>query len=610
MCGIVGRVSYGTDFTGRADLLTAGVETMALRGPDEAGTWAHGPAVLGHRRLAVIDVDGGKQPMLAGTGGDPLAALTFSGEVYNFQELRRELMARGRVFRTRSDTEVVLQAYLEWGRDFVTRLTGMYAFALWDERRQELLLVRDRLGVKPLYYAPQPDGLLFGSEPKAILAEPSFPAVVDAQGLREVFSPVATPGLSPWRGIREVPPATMVAADRRGCRQHAYWSLEAHEHPDDLPGTIARTRELLTQIVSEQMISDVPLCTLLSGGLDSSIVTALAASHRRSHEAGPVRSFVVTFEGYEERFTPDRVRPTADSTYAREIAAHVGSDHAEVVLSSEQLIDRAVRDRVVQAYDQPPMGDEMATSQYLLFRTIRERSTVALSGEGADEIFAGYAWFHGPVPARAFPWLEFSGLGRFSVLRPEVDRQLAVDEFAEQQYREALAEVPRMPGEDDADHRVRELTYLAITRYLAGLLRRKDRMSMATGLEVRVPYCDHRLVEYLVNVPWRFKAFDGQEKSLLRAAARGLVPDSVLARRKSHFPATQDARYDALVEAEFAALVERRDSLLFDIADPAKLRWLTRNLGGRSSALFTRRAREQVLALGRWLDLYRPRLVV
>jgi len=613
MCGIVGRVSYGADLANRAGLLSAPVEAMALRGPDDAGTWTHGPVALGHRRLAVIDVDGGKQPMLGGNGGDPLAALTYSGEVYNFQELRGDLIARGRVFRTRSDTEVVLQAYLEWGRDFVRRLTGMYAFALWDERCQELLLVRDRLGIKPLYYAPRPDGVLFGSEPKAILAMPDFPAVVDEQGLREVMSLVATPGLSPWRGMHEVPPATMVVAGRRGCREHGYWSLEAHEHPDDLPGTIARTRELVAQVVSEQMTADVPLCALLSGGLDSSVITALAAEHRRSQQGDPVRSFVVSFEGYEDTFTPDSVRPTPDDPFARELAAHVGSDHAEVTLSSEQLIDRAVRDRVVRAYDQPPLGDEMATSQYLLFATISERSTVALSGEGADEIFGGYSWFHDPPPAGAstFPWLaHLGGFGRFSVLSPEVDRQLRLDEFAGQQYRDALAAIPVLPGEDQADRRMREMTYLTMTGFLSGLLKRKDRMSMATGLEVRVPYCDHRLAQYAFNVPWRYKAFDGREKSLLRAAAADLLPRSVLTRQKSNFPATQDARYDALVKAEFTALLESRDSALFDIADPRKMRWLARDVGGRSSALFSRRAREQVLALGRWLDMYRPRLLL
>jgi asparagine synthase (glutamine-hydrolysing) len=613
MCGIVGRVCYGADLGGRADLLTAAVDTMALRGPDDEGTWARGPVILGHRRLAVIDIGGGRQPMLGGTGSDPLAALTYSGEVYNFPELRKELIARGRVFRTRSDTEVVLQAYLEWGRDFVRRLNGMYAFAVWDERRQELLLVRDRLGIKPLYYAPRPDGVLFGSEPKAILAMPDFPAVVDAQGLREVMSLVATPGLSPWRGIHEVPPAAMVVADRRGCRLQGYWSLEAHEHPDDLPGTVARTRELVAQIVSEQMTSDVPLCTLLSGGLDSSVITALAAGHRRSRQADPVRSFAVTFEGYEETFTPDNVRPTPDDPFARELAAHVGSDHAEVRLSSEQLIDRAVRDRVVRAYDQPPVGDEMSMSQYLLFATISERSTVALSGEGSDEIFGGYSWFHDPVPegASTFPWLaHLSGFSRFSVLRPEVDRQLRLDEFAEQQYRDAVAGMPLMPGEDHAERRMREVTYLTMTRFLPGLLKRKDRMSMATGLEVRVPYCDYRLGQYLFNVPWRYKAFDGHEKSLLRAAAADLLPQSVLTREKSNFPATQDVRYDALVKAEFTALLESRDSALFDIADPKKMRWLARDIGGRSSTLFSRRAREQVLALGRWLDMYRPHLML
>ncbi|MFI7633177.1 asparagine synthase (glutamine-hydrolyzing) [Nonomuraea sp. NPDC049400] len=601
-------MDYAADLTRERPAVHAMAETMACRGPDDHGVWADRHAALGHRRLAVIDIAGGRQPMVAFRDGVVMAALTYSGEVYNHAELRAELSRLGREFRTRSDTEVVLQAYLAWGEDFVERLNGMYAFALWDPPRRRLLLARDRLGVKPLFYAPTPTGLLFGSEPKAILAHPRFEPAVDVVGLREVLAPVRTPGASVWRGINEVRPGTIVLADERGRRTRAYWRLRAEPYAGDADAAASRTRELLEDIVDRQMVADVPIGTLLSGGLDSSAITALAA--RRG--AGTVRSFSVEFDGHAESFRPDEERPDLDAPFVADVVAHVGSEHSRVVLDSARLFDPAIRSAVLRAYDQPPLQADMSTSLHLLFRSVREHATVALSGEAADEIFGGYGWFHDSrsVAADTYPWVAETGrFPRFSVLRPDLDALLALDDHLRQSYRDALAEVPALPGEDEHGRRMREITYLHITRYVPALLERKDRMSMAVGLEVRVPYCDHRLVEFAFNLPWKLKVFDGREKSVLRSAVADLLPRSVRDRRKSHYPTTQDRRYVALVREEYADLMSRRDAPVFDLADPRKLKWLAADVGGSGSELFTRRAREQVLALDRWLTSYRPRLL-
>ncbi|HEV8623501.1 MAG TPA: asparagine synthase (glutamine-hydrolyzing) [Acidimicrobiia bacterium] len=575
MCGITGWVDFERDLTGERETLDAMTKTMACRGPDASGVFLAPHAGLGHRRLAVIDIEGGRQPMTVAEG-TTVAAMTYSGEAYNFRELRAELAAAGHGFSTESDTEVVLRAYLEWGDAFVDRLNGMFALAIWDTRREELLLVRDRLGIKPLFYAPTPHGVLFGSEPKAILAHPSFDGVVNLDGFREMLAIVKTPEQSVYSGMYEVRPGQVVTVGRSGVSRRRYWQLEAIPHTDDLPTTVATVRELLLDIVSRQLISDVPLCTLLSGGLDSSTVTALAAAALAREGRGAVRSFSVDFAGYIENFVADVVRPTPDTPFAHDLARHVGADHRDIVLSTADLIDPEVLRDVVTAFDYPVNWGDGYTSLLLLFKAIREQSTVALSGESADEVFGGYAWFfhEESINADVFPWLTGPKvrMAEATLLDPGLRGKLDLAEYRRASYRDALAEVPHLPDGPVAlgrERRMRELCYVHLTRFVCWLLDRKDRTSMATGLEVRVPFCDHRLVQYVFNTPWAMKTFDGREKSLLRAAAGDFLPESVRDRKKVPYPATQDPTYDAAVrEALGKLLVE--DSPALPLIDRAR----------------------------------------
>ncbi|WP_438031624.1 asparagine synthase (glutamine-hydrolyzing) [Sorangium sp. So ce204] len=616
MCGIAGWVDYERDLTLERDVLQTMTATMRLRGPDDEGVWLAPRAALGHRRLAIIDLDGGRQPMIADQDGAPVAVLIYTGEVYNFRELRGELEARGHRFKTHSDTEVVLHAYLEWGAGFPRRLNGMFAFALWDVRAEELLLVRDRLGIKPLFYQRIGSAVLFGSEPKAILANPLASPVVDAGGLRELLAFVKTPGASVFRDMREVRPGHVVHVRRDGISERRYWALEVRPHEDDLQATIRAIRGLLEDTVARQLISDVPLCSLLSGGLDSSAVTALAQRALRAEGAGPVRSFSVEFAGHAEHFTPDALRSTQDTPYVAEVARHVGSDHAGIVLSAAQLADPEIRAAVLRARDVPIAFGDLDTSLYLLFRAIRERSTVALSGESADEVFGGYPWFHDPemVAAETFPWLAMrmkirGASAAAQLLAPALLAQIDLQGHVAARYREALAEVPRLPGEDGAERRMREIGYLHLTRFLPILLDRKDRMSMATGLEVRVPFCDHRLVEYVFNAPWSMKTFDGREKSLLRAASEDLLPRSVLDRRKSPYPTTQDPAYTERLRGQLAGLLARKDAPVLPLVDVARARAVASESAGAVDEL-ARSSMHQVLLLNDWLTRYRIELAL
>jgi asparagine synthase (glutamine-hydrolysing) len=616
MCGIAGWISY-QDKT-RADeerfrrIVEDMTKTMACRGPDAGGVWTDAYAALGHRRLSVIDIQGGAQPMSLGCHGHGRLVITYSGEIYNHQELRAELLAAGHAFTTRSDTEVALHAYLEWGNDFTTRLNGMYAFALWDARSRDLLLVRDRLGIKPLYYRPTDDGVLFGSEPKAILAHPQVRAAVNEEGMAELLTIAKTPGHAVYQDMFEVKAGHTVRVRPEGLSQRRYWSLPAREHTDDLPKTVARVRELLDDTVRRQLVTDVPLCTLLSGGLDSSVITALAAQELQNTGRGPVRSFAVDFTGHEKRFRPDSLRGTPDRPYAHALARHVRSDHTDIVLDTATLTEPSHRAAVLAARDLPLAVGEVDTSLYLLFRAIKESSTVALSGEGADELFGGYRWFHDGTAASSdtFPWAEvfgrrgFSGDGgdmtRYSLLHPGLLHKADPEGYLASRYHEALTEVPHRRGDTRQERRMREISYLHLTRHLQFWLDRKDRMSMATGLEVRVPYCDHRLVEYVFNVPWAMQRFDGREKSLLRAACGQLLPASVVERVKSPYPGSQDPRYADVLRGRMRTLLSDKSAPVRDL-----LHLPSAEVAARSSGEDHRYSMEFVLALDSWLRDYR-----
>jgi asparagine synthase (glutamine-hydrolysing) len=617
MCGICGWVDFERDLRSpeARQELAAMTATMSKRGPDAEGIWIGRHVALGHRRLAIIDLEGGRQPMVLRESHEPAMVLVYSGETYNFRELRERLVAAGQQFDTRSDTEVVLRAHREWGgrdpRTAVSELNGMFAYAVWDTARRELLLVRDRLGIKPLYYYPTEHGVLFGSEPKAILANALTQRIIDADGLRRSLCYfVADPHTTAFRGMREVPPGHVVRVTRDGIEQLTYWQLTDREHTEDVPATIRRVRELLEDTTRRQLISDVPLCTLLSGGLDSSALTALAGRFNEE----PIRSFSIDFVGYTDHFARDMIRVTPDAPYVREVAAFVGTRHTDITLSASELIKPEVRAATLHARDLPITLGDIDSSLYMLFQAIRQHSTVALSGESADEVFGGYVGYHNPalVQADTFPWLagqitRFIDIG-LQHLDPTLIQKLDLAGYLDDQYRTALAEVPVINGpasNDPHERRMREVCYLFLTRHLPMLLDRKDRLSMAVGLEVRVPFCDHRLVEYLFSTPWTHKTFDGREKSLLRAATADLLPQSVLQRVKSAYPAIQDPSYSELMRSRFSELMRNRDSA---VAPLLSLKGAKAVLEGARSTVNTW-SMDQILTLDDFLSDYDVRLV-
>ena len=578
MCGIAGWIDWQQDLRNETQTLKSMAQSVAHRGPDTEGLWISRHAGLAHRRLVVVDPVGGAQPM-AYAQGEREYVLVYNGELYNTEDVRRELVARGHTFRSYSDTEVLLHAYVEWGAECLARLNGIFAFAVWEEREQTLFLARDRLGVKPLFFSRQGSTFLFGSEIKAILANPAVPARIDSTGLAELLliGPARTPGTGLFRGIEELKPGHYMMHSPRGTSVNRYWQLESREHEDDLHTTQAKVRELVIDAVKRQLISDVPVCTLLSGGLDSSAITALATRQLEKEGKGRLHTYSIDFSGNDRSFQANEYQPDADEPWVQRMSGLLVTTHHRLLFDTKELMEALLLS--MRANDYPGMTD-IDASLLLFCREIKKHHTVALSGEAADEVFGGYPWFtrQESLQASTFPW-ALKNKERFRVLSPDLVRALRPEEYVENKYRQALSEVPCLAGETGLDARLREMSYLNITRFMPTLLDRKDRMSMACGLEVRVPFTDHRLVEYVWNIPWSMKQVDGREKGILRRAMQGILPADVLYRKKSPYPKTHNPAYLRATRDWLLEILADQSSPLHSLLDVPTVRQIAQNNG-------------------------------
>lgn len=558
MCGFAGFSDYQQGFQGPPqrwlDLARRMAGRISHRGPDAQGAYFSPQCVLAHARLAVIDPEHGHQPMSLPWQG-ATATIAYNGEIYNAPELRQDLESKGFAFSTSCDTEVVLTAYLAYGPDCAEKLNGIFAFAIDDPIHRQTFLCRDRFGVKPLFYTVQEGRLAFGSEIKALLEFPGVRPVVGKEGLQEIFGlgPARTPGCGVFQGIHEVKPGHVAVFDQLGFREMPYFDLEARPHEETYPETVAHLRELLLDTVDRQLISDVPLCTFLSGGLDSSVVTAIAA-HRLKERGQQLSTYSFEYEGNEDFFTPSSFQPDRDQAWAERVSGNLGTDHTTLLCGNQALADSLAE--AVIAKDLPGMADVDGSLLYFC-KLVKQRHTVALCGECADEIFGGYPWFHRRemYNGTRFPWSGNLDL-RASLLKPQLREKLHLEEYVTRRLEESLASVPSLPGEDAETLRMRQLSYLNMHWFMATLLDRKDRCSMWSGLEVRVPYADHRIAQYVFNTPWEFKCPHGESKGLLRDAAQGLLPDEVLHRKKSPYPKTHNPGYEAILKRRLGKVLQ------------------------------------------------------
>lgn len=541
MCGIGGFVDFERDARRGGPILHGMKRTLTPRGPDAEGTYFDEDAALVHRRLIVIDPEGGKQPMHS---PDRNTIIIYNGELYNTPELRTELMSRGHEFVGHSDTEVLLHAYLEWKTDAFSRLNGIFAFAIWEKRERRLTLCRDRLGVKPLFFAPIRNGLTFGSTIDTVLCHPEIEPALDEDGLQTLLllGPARPPESGVFRQIKSLLSGHFAVLTPENFTDHVYWQLEAHEHEDDLPTTIERTHTLICDAARRQLVSDVPLACFLSGGLDSSILSMLAAKDYAAR-GETLHTWSVDYRDNDKYFTKSIFQPNSDDSYIDQMVNFLGTHHHRVVLEPEALCAALLPATDARAL--PGMAD--VDSSLLLFCAAVKRggTTVCLSGECADELFGGYPWYHREeiLFEDTFPWSRSVGL-RLGLLTPDAVRN--GEEFVRQHYRDTCDRAPKLSSDNKKAARMREMFVLNLDWFMATLLDRKDRMSMYSGLEVRVPFCDHRIVEYAYNMPWDFKSLDGREKGIVRRAFADELPKDIVFRKKSPYPKTFHPVYTRL----------------------------------------------------------------
>ena len=534
MCGIFGVVNYQLNEV-KTPYDMSCVQAVLHRGPDEGGNFYDKHVFLGHRRLSVVDIEQGKQPMAFHH-----YTMVYNGELYNTEEIRQELLEAGYTFKGHSDTEVLLKAYVCFGEKVVEKLNGIYAFAVWNSKDQSLYVARDRAGVKPLYYCLLPDGLIFASEQKQIL-QYTRKNEITLEGFKELLGvgPSHTPGHGLYKGIEELKPGYYMKLSAGHVELTQYWELEANEHKDDFETTVAKTREILLDAIKRQLVSDVPLCTFLSGGIDSSAITAIAASQMKN-----LHTFSIDYEDNLKYFKKTDFTVSQDNDFIKLISDLNHTNHHYCVISNQDLAD-ALTD-AVHFHGMPGMAD-VDSSLYWFCKKIKEDFTVSLSGECADEIFGGYPWFYREPMNGMFPWLRDLAI-RNTLLKPEWQEKLDLVGYATERFNESVAMAPILEGDSDLNNEKRQLTYLNTKWFMTTLLDRKDRMSMGASLEVRVPFADHRLMEYLYNIPWEMKFYDGMEKGLLRKALEGVLPDEVLYRKKNPYPKTHNPHYTELIK--------------------------------------------------------------
>lgn len=543
MSGLTGFVDRKGLIPQPLNILKNMMDTLKPRGPNYAQAMLVGSAGLAYRHLQVNGEQAAQPYVLTRSGREGPIACMVSGCIDNVPELALLLTEKGHTCTTNDPAELLALAYITWGRSFVQRIGGSFAFVLWLEKSATLILGRDRLGAEPLYYHQVGTTVLFGSVPRALFAVPWFRPVFSSQGLADIFS-VATkpPGVTVYENIHEVKPGTTLTFQENAVQEWRYWQLEAHQHQDDTPHTVAMVKELLCAAVSRRMSwGDFPASILLSGGLDSSVITAFAGQLARTNRQGSLKTYSFEFENAQADFVADALHLSLDSPYVDAVARHVKSQHTSVVLSQQSYVDELLT--TLKARDLPGVGD-LDISLYQLYREVRKYSRIALSGEGADDLFGGYPWFlaEATKPSNSFPWS--AGIAdRSSILAPELQTSHNIDAMVANRYEQAIAEVPTLKGESGTDRRMREVFYLELTRFLPFLLDRMDRMAGAVGLQSRAPFIDHRLVEYCWNIPFQLKRLGDTEKGIVREAVSGMLPEEVRLRKKSGFAVVQSPQY-------------------------------------------------------------------
>lgn len=617
MCGFVGfsNLKYNIPTSEKEHTIQVMTRSLAHRGPDEEDFFLDEHTCLGHRRLIILDAKNGKQPMSCTYEGITYT-IVYNGQLYNAKDIRENLISLGYEFNGYCDTEVILKAFVHYGTDVFKSFNGIFSFAIWNDSKKELVLARDQFGIKPLYYSIQENTIIFSSEIKAILKYPGFETKIDKQGISELFGigPAHTPGTCVFKDIYEIKPGHFGIFNKDGLRTYRYWKMETKEHKDNFEKTCSTVHKLLDDAIKRQLVSDVPLCAMLSGGLDSSIIVAYASNYFKENKLPPLDTFSIDYVDNDKNFVKSDFQPNSDNYYINIMAKKFGTNHHNIIIDTPELA-AYLKDAMI-ARDFPGMAD-VDSSMLLFCKNIKDHATVALSGECSDEIFAGYPWFfrEDALNSGTFPW-SIAVSERQQLLNPSIAEQVHLKDYIDDRYHESISEIDFLDSDSKDTKEKRIISYLTINWFMQTLLDRSDRMSMYNGLELRVPFCDYRLVQYMWNVPWEMKALNGREKGLLRYVVKDLLPDEIVNRKKSPYPKTHNPTYLAAVKSMLTDIMNNPNAPINDLLNREYILDILKTDG----KAFTRPWFGQLMTgpqlmaylcqVNMWLEKYQPKIEI
>ena len=559
MCGIVGFVNFKQVLTKHKNVLLNMNSSLINRGPDEDGYYIKEHVALAHKRLIVIDPKGGKQPMVEQLSENEYV-IVYNGQIYNTKELRQTLEENGFTFKGHSDTEVLLKSYIYYGKNVVHHLNGIFAFAIWDQKNEELFIARDHFGIKPLFYTMQNNSFIFASEIKAIFQYPGVKKILNSQGIAELFGigPAHTPGTTVFDNIFELKPSHFAIFNRSGFHLEKYWKLASMPHTENFAQTCDHLSFLLKDAITRQLVSDVPLCTFLSGGLDSSIITKFASDYCFENNLAPLDTYSIDYVDNDKNFVKSDFQPNSDNYYINLMVNKLHTKHHSIVIDTPELAEY-LEDAMI-ARDMPGMAD-IDSSLLLFCKNVKPYATVSLTGECADEIFGGYPWFfrNDALHSGTFPW-SIAISERQTLLAPHIAKRVDLKGYIDYRYNESLSEVEILDTDSPETAEKRKISYLTLNWFMQTLLDRSDRMAMYNGFELRVPFCDYRLAQYVWNIPWEIKALNGREKGLLRYVSRKFLPSEIVDRKKSPYPKTHNPTYLAKVKSMLSDIMAKTNA--------------------------------------------------
>jgi len=553
MCGIITICNYTKSISDLDDKLTQMTKLLTKRGPDHEGYSISPHCLMSHKRLSIIDINYGQQPLTYSWQGRTYR-ITYNGEIYNMMEIKNKLISLGYTFHTMSDTEVVMVSYIEYQENCLDLFEGIFAFVIDDG--EKLFIARDPLGVKPLYYYQDKQTLVIASEIKCLLSYIGK-AVVDENGVKELLGlgPSVTPGHTIYKDIYSLRPGYYMYFHDQ-LEQHCYWKLHDQRHEENFEETVQKVRELVIDSIQKQLLSDVPISTMLSGGLDSSIITAIAAQYIPN-----LSTYSITYEDQEKYFKGYDYQTTMDDDYIQEMVMKYQPHHQKITLKQVDLINYLEESLV--ARDMPGMAD--IDSSFLLFsKEISKNHKVSLSGECADEIFGGYPWFYKEELYNQpyFPWMR--DLDQKIDLFNDKVKQLHIKDYIIQRYNETLQEIP-------TTNKKKQLIYLNTQWFMQTLLTRADSQTMRSSIEVRVPFASTQILQYLYNMPEQYMFYLNEEKGILRKAFEDFLPDNIAHRKKNPYPKTHSPIYSDLIYKKLKESLNDPSNLLFQFFDQEKL---------------------------------------